>query len=261
MPARAYVPTAATVTHPTGGIPLPSAQAVLARAREDPRAVLLEGVHALKHAVRFGARVRLVVTPRPDELASLLEELAPNVAVRLPVTPRAVDEGVWEALTAGGLPSPCLAVADRPDTGAADALAAPGRVLLLEAPNHLGNLGAAVRVAAAAGLGGVLVLDADPWHPRALRGGAGLQFALPVARVGALPATDRPLVALDPGGEELEPSGLPRDAVLAFGTERRGLSTALLDRADSRVAIPMTPGVSSLNLATAVAVVAYTGCR
>lgn len=261
MPARAYVPTGTTVTHPTGGIPLPSPQAALARARADPGAVLLEGVHALKHAVRFGARVRLVVTPRPDELASLLDELAPDVATRLPVTPRRVDAGVWEAVTAGRLPSPCLAVADRPDTGAVDVVGAPGRVLLLEAPSHLGNLGAAVRVAAAAGLGGVLVLDADPWHPRALRGGAGLQFALPVARVGQLPETDRPLVALDPAGDALEPSRLPHDAVLAFGTERRGLGAELLGRADSRVAIPMTPGVSSLNLATAVAVVAYTGCR
>ncbi|MGK7311739.1 MAG: TrmH family RNA methyltransferase, partial [Candidatus Longimicrobiales bacterium M2_2A_002] len=34
---------------------------------------------------------------------------------------------------------------------------------------------------------------------------------------------------------------------------------ALLDRADRRVAIPMRPGVSSLNLATAVAVTLYTG--
>ncbi len=48
-----------------------------------------------------------------------------------------------------------------------------------------------------------------------------------------------------------------RGRVLAFGTERGGLSPALLARADRRVRIPMRPGVSSLNLATAVAVVLY----
>jgi tRNA G18 (ribose-2'-O)-methylase SpoU len=45
--------------------------------------------------------------------------------------------------------------------------------------------------------------------------------------------------------------------VLAFGTERHGLTSELLRRADARVAIPMRAGVSSLNLATSVAVVLF----
>ncbi len=50
---------------------------------------------------------------------------------------------------------------------------------------------------------------------------------------------------------------MPGDAVLAFGTERHGLTDALLARADLRVRIPMRAGVSSLNLATSVAAVLY----
>jgi TrmH family RNA methyltransferase len=64
---------------------------------------------------------------------------------------------------------------------------------------------------------------------------------------------DRPLLALDPDGEPLDPAGVPDRAVLAFGTERQGLTDALLAQADARVALPMAPGVSSMNLATAVA--------
>ncbi len=45
--------------------------------------------------------------------------------------------------------------------------------------------------------------------------------------------------------------------MLAFGTERHGISGELLERADARVAIPMREGVSSLNLATSVAVVLF----
>jgi tRNA G18 (ribose-2'-O)-methylase SpoU len=45
--------------------------------------------------------------------------------------------------------------------------------------------------------------------------------------------------------------------VLAFGSERRGLSAALAERADARVSIPMRAGVSSLNLATSVAAVLF----
>ena len=62
---------------------------------------------------------------------------------------------------------------------------------------------------------------------------------------------------MDLGGEPLSDFQLPDRALLAFGTERQGLTRELLDSADNRVSIPMENGVSSLNLATSVAVVLY----
>ena len=122
----------------------------------------------------------------------------------------------------------------------------------------MGNMGACVRVAAAASAAALLTTgENDPWHPDALRGAAGLHFALPVAGVPRLPATDRPLVAIDPEGDDLRPADLPDGAILAFGTERHGLTEELLGRADARLGIPMRAGVSSLNLATAVAAVLF----
>jgi TrmH family RNA methyltransferase len=47
------------------------------------------------------------------------------------------------------------------------------------------------------------------------------------------------------------------DAALVVGSERSGVGTALRGRADAVVRLPMTPGVSSLNLATAAAAVLY----
>jgi RNA methyltransferase, TrmH family len=213
----------------------------------DPELVRLEGFHALKHARRFGAEVVAEVTADPERLARLAAELAPDLDLESVVT---VPPG---ALGPRPHPTRVLAVARRPPFDPAGL--GPGRVVLLERPRHLGNVGAVVRVAAAAGAAGVLTTgDRDPWDPAALRGSAGLHFALPVGRVERPPA-DRPLVALDPAGERLGP--LPDDAVLAFGSERDGLSSELLARADLRVAIPMRAGVSSLNLATAAAVALY----
>jgi TrmH family RNA methyltransferase len=138
----------------------------------------------------------------------------------------------------------------------AGARAAP--IVLLEDPRAMGNMGACVRVAAAAEAAAVLSTgENDPWHPDALRGAAGLHFALPVAAVTSLPETDRPLIAIDPDGEDLRPADIPAGAILAFGTERHGLTAELLDRADARLGIPMRAGVSSLNLATAVAAVLF----
>jgi TrmH family RNA methyltransferase len=115
-----------------------------------------------------------------------------------------------------------------------------------------------VRVAAAADAAAVLTIGSnDPWHPEALRGAAGLHFALPVARIDALPDGGRSLIAIDPEGERLGESRLDPRAILAFGTERYGLSENLLERADARLAIPMREGVSSLNLATTVSAVLF----
>jgi RNA methyltransferase, TrmH family len=219
----------------------------LAAARDDPGLVTLEGFHALKHALRFGAKLVAAATADPGGLARLAAELAPELDLgRVRTVPAA-------ALGPRPHPTRVLAIARRPPLDAA--ALGPGRVVLLEDPRHLGNVGAVVRVAAAAGAAGVLTTgERDPWDPAALRGSAGLHFALPVGRVPGPPA-GRTLVALDPAGEPLD--RLPADALLAFGSERHGLSERLRARADLRLAIPMRAGVSSLNLATAAAVALY----
>jgi TrmH family RNA methyltransferase len=222
----------------------------VARARRDPSLAVLEGFHAVKHALRFGGELLGAWTADAGEIDALRARLAPDLALAPAVV--AHDE-----LAAVVPRAQLVAVARRPPQPDPDGLlAAPGPapVVLLEDPRHLGNLGACVRVAAAAGAAGVLTTGRqDPWHPDALRGAAGLHFALPVVRSRIVRTGDRPLVALDPDGDPLDPAAVPPRAVLAFGTERDGLSDALLARADARLALPMRPGVSSLNLATAVA--------
>lgn len=232
----------------------------LTDARRDRTVAVLEGVHALKHALRFGATVTTALTPDRDAAVALLRDLAPDVVDAATALLVEVDAETWEALAPRGLPSPALSLATRPQLDPATVLRdRPDRpVVLLEDPTHLGNVGAVVRVAAAADAAAVLTTGrSDPWHPSALRGGAGLQLAVPTLQVDALPPTDRPVVVLDPGGVPLAPGVVPAGAVLAFGTERGGLSPALRDRAELAVGIPMRGGVSSLNLATSVAVTLY----
>lgn len=157
-----------------------------------------------------------------------------------------------------------MALATRPRIPVAEFLSdpSPRPVVLLEEPTHLGNLGAAVRVAAAAGAAGLIATgEHDPWHPAALRGSAGLHFALPVGHAEGPPNSlqGRTLVAIDPEGEPIDTVRIPERPLLAFGSERRGLTDETLERAGLRVRIPMRAGVSSLNLATSVAVVLYAG--
>jgi RNA methyltransferase, TrmH family len=233
------------------------------RARRDRSLAVLEGFHPLKHALRFGANVIEVACADPRELDRLAELLAPDLALRLRALARHVEPAVFEQLAPLAPATGVIALAERPAIEPRDVLADPRALplVLLEDPRDLGNMGACVRVAAAADVGGVLTTGThDPWHPDALRGAAGLHFALPVSRLQTLKElerTDRPVLAVDPGGEPLDPLALPPRAILAFGTERYGLSRELSARADGSVSIPMRPGVSSLNLATSVAAILF----
>lgn len=229
-------------------------------ARKDRELVILQGFHALKHALRFGAEVEAVACADHAEMTELACGLAPEIAEemvsRAVVLPGEAFKRLGPYVPHTGVVSIARRTLADPSQMLSDGTPAP--LVLLEDPRHFGNLGAVIRVAAASCAAGVLTTGRqDPWDPVAVRGSAGLHFALPVARVQELPATDRPLLALDPDGGDLRPQEIPERALLAFGTERDGLSDRLLARADARLRLPMREGVSSLNLATSVAAVLY----
>ncbi|MGW1531373.1 TrmH family RNA methyltransferase [Streptomyces aureus] len=224
--------------------------------------VLLDGFHALKHAVRFGARVPVAVTTGRAAVLELAEELAPDVRGTLDELLTEVPETVFASLVTRPHPTSVAALAVRPSRAAnLETLARAPRtapVVVLEDPRNLGNAGAVIRLAAGFGATGVVTTGTlDPWHPTVVRGGAGLHFATAVERltVDELPAG--PLFALDPEGEDIRGTKLPDDALLAFGSERSGLSAELRSRADHLVSLPMRPQVSSYNLATSVAMTLF----
>ena len=253
----------------------PALKGIFRDARRNPELAVLEGLHALKHALRFGAQVERVAITAPDEVRRLAQKLAPDVLERILAGAQVLSPELFASLAPQAPSTGVIAIARRPrlDVEALLAQERPAPIVLLERPRDLGNLGACVRVAAAADIAGVLTTGAhDPWDPAALRGSAGLHYALPVARLSEsvllaqdappdghalMPLGGRPLVAIDPDGMDLRPAELPPRAVLAFGSERHGLSEALLARADALVRLPMRESVSSLNLATSVAALLY----
>lgn len=209
--------------------------------------VALEGFHAVKHALRFAPDLvrEISVTSLSDALA-LCDQLAPDVSELLAALAR---ESRVEH------PTGVTGIADRPFEDRTVLTSRRTPMVVLDHPRHPGNAGATIRVAAAAGASGVAVLGAlDPWHPAVLRGSAGLHYALPVLSC-ALEQIRGTVFALDADGTPV--GEIPDDAVLVVGSERSGVFADVRERADAVVALPMTPGVSSLNLATAVSAVLY----
>jgi TrmH family RNA methyltransferase len=231
-------------------------------ARASDELVVLEGFHPLKHALRFGAHLETILVHDLAQLSRLVEGHAPELAAEIFARTQQISRKDFKRLGPYEPHTGVVSIARKVDYDVSAPLASrrSAPVVLLDDPRHRGNFGAVIRVAAAAQAAGVLSTGPqDPWHPVVVRGAAGLHFALPVARLESVAqlACDRPLLAFDPAGARFDPLRVPPRSVLAFGSERRGISQALSARADARLSLPMRRGVSSLNLATAVSAVLY----
>lgn len=200
----------------------------------------------------------MAVAEDPAAVLTLAGELAPDVSGALEGLLYGLSGDRLRALVPRPHPTGVAALAVRGGTERLSAERRTAPLVVLDNPRHLGNIGAVVRVSAGAGAAGVLTTGSvDPWHPQVVRASAGLHFATAVQHrdPDGLPAG--PLFALDPEGADIRGTELPDDALIAFGSERHGLSGELRKRADHLVALPMRPQVSSYNLATSVAMTLY----
>lgn len=227
-----------------------------------PDVVLIDGFHALKHALRFGADVRLAYASDKSSVRALSEQLADDLTDLMQERVVEVPGQVLRELVPRVHPTAVAALAVRPSVRAnLDALARLPRrapVVVLDSPRNLGNIGAVIRLAAGFGATGVITTgDIDPWHPNVVRGSAGLHFATAVERRDLSELPSGPLYVLDADGEDIRSVRIPDDALLAFGSERHGISPEFRDRATRVVAIPMKAHVSSFNLATSVAMTLF----
>jgi tRNA G18 (ribose-2'-O)-methylase SpoU len=135
---------------------------------------------------------------------------------------------------------------------------------VLENVNNPNNLGVIMRNAAGLGIDAVL-LDptcGDPLYRRAVRASMGQVFALPHARMAALPQGLEQLheagvttIALTPSGEiELRDMDRPDKVAIVLGAEGPGLTAEAMHAANHRVRIGMRNDVDSLNVANAAAI-------
>ncbi|SDV47458.1 TrmH family RNA methyltransferase [Chitinasiproducens palmae] len=137
-----------------------------------------------------------------------------------------------------------------------------GDVVVLDAVQDAGNVGAILRTAAAAGVRRVLLTPgcAYPWSSKVLRAGMGAHFALtelvettPEAIVAGLAGAAITVTTLQ-SSKPLHEVDLRPPLAWIFGNEGAGVSPFWRDKASLNLFIPQTDGVESLNVAAAAAV-------
>lgn len=213
---------------------------------------------------RFSIESLLLAENRLEGLSDVLTALSPEVPVYQ------ASRAVMDAIVGFPIHRGILALARRPPLPPVGDLLAgmPERALvvgLVGLSNH-DNVGGIFRNAAAFGAQTVLIdrETCDPLYRKAIRVSAGGALVVPFTRVTdgdemvrCLQAASFDVISLSPSGREplsrLRPS--PRTALL-LGAEGPGLPLELLARTRS-VAIPMSGGFDSLNVATTSGIVLH----
>jgi RNA methyltransferase, TrmH family len=241
-----------------------------AATREDEAMMLLDGPHLVEEALVSGVALDTVAFAE-RHLPGRFDTLAAQVATR-GVRAVVVTDQVLAAMSPVQQPSGVVAIGRRHPASLEEVLARhPQLIVLLADIQDPGNVGAIIRAAEACGATGVVPGEttADPLSWKALRGGMGSTFRLPVAGRQPLEAVARRtaaagirlLAAVPRGGTPLPECDLQRPSAVLLGGEGAGLPAGLVRLADARVTIPMRPPVESLNVAIAAALLLYEASR
>ena len=174
---------------------------------------------------------------------------------------------VFEKMSQRENPDGWLAVFPIPQISLEDLKLGPSPLIIIaEAIEKPGNLGAILRTADAARVDAVLVCDphVDAYSPNVVRASRGTVFTVPVVETKSAQALvylqqhGIPVLAATPSAEvEYTRLDLRGPLAVAVGTEDQGLSTLWMDHADTRVKIPMMGKVNSLNVSIATALIVY----
>lgn len=142
----------------------------------------------------------------------------------------------------------------------------PATILLLESIRNIDNIGMLFRVAAAFGVDGVILSPDchDPLYRKSLRVSIGHALSIPfarstaweadLARLGSEHGIDLVGASIEGDATDADPPRRRPRVGLAMGSEFDGLSGTTATACDRLVRIRMAPGVDSLNVSVAAAV-------
>jgi TrmH family RNA methyltransferase len=228
-----------------------------ARERRSEGQTLLDGVHLIESYIQAFGEPTMVIIPEGQssvEATGLIQALEHVSTMMLPTL-------MFAELTPVAKATGILALVKIPQLSPPEA---SSFVLMLEDIQDPGNLGSLLRTAAAAGVEVVYLSSSctDAWSPKALRGGQGAQFVLPIVEranlIAELESFNGNSYATTMHGESLYAQQLAQATAFVIGNEGAGLRKQTVAAATKCITIPMAEGkfgsVESLNAGAAAAI-------
>lgn len=232
-----------------------------ARARREAQMTLLDGEHLLTAYLDAGGLPHTLVRAASFDARRLASFAARCSQARAIVLSDALFAELAPVATPTGVLAEAAWFAPAPATTTPLAI-------VLEDIQDPGNLGSMLRTAAAAGATLAVLSKGchDPWSPKALRGGQGAQFVLPIERGVDVPAwcaqfKGQSLALALAEDRSVFSSDLTGPLALIVGNEGAGLSDDVRAAATATVQIPMPGKMESLNASAALAIAVFEAVR
>jgi TrmH family RNA methyltransferase len=235
------------------------------KARERQALFVAEGVRSVEELLRSPLVVRGVLTapqladaPRGQ---ALLDAIGGSTIERV-----SVKEAEFRSAAETDSPQGVLAIAEIPERSLALlAGVSPLRLLILDAVQDPGNVGTILRSAAALGVDATVALPGtvDLWNAKVVRSAMGAHFHSMAFHstgddlFGFLEEEAVSLWVAEAGGQSVDSVHPPARLALAVGNEGSGLSSSVRERSAAAISVPLSPGVESLNVAVAAAILLY----
>lgn len=239
-----------------------------ARGRKEQNLFLIEGAREISLAMAGGyAFDSLYICPSLNHSSSLdLHDLSlPAHAIF------EVSETVFEKIAYRESSDGLLAVAKPKSHRLEDLkLKANPFIIVLEAVEKPGNLGAILRTADAAQADAIIVCDpaSDLYNPNVVRSSIGCLFTVPVAISSNQEALDflhqkeiKSFAAELTAAQWYQDTDFRLSSAIIMGTEADGLTSFWLNNADARIKIPMRGAIDSLNVSVSTAVLTFEAMR
>ncbi|MBG0782500.1 MAG: RNA methyltransferase [Bacteroidales bacterium] len=230
--------------------------------RRKTNRILIEGRREIERAIAFNVII---------ETLYYCPDLCPDIPKWLTKNRIAVSKEVFEKIAYRSESDGLLAVSFPPETSLEKLqLSQNPLIIVLEAVEKPGNLGAILRTADAAGADAILVCDplTDIYNPNTIRSSLGCVFSVPVVACSSndaihwLKSKKIQIFAtyLEASINYLDASFTMPSAIVA-GTESTGLSKQWIDAADQNLIIPMHGITDSLNVSVSTAIVLFEALR
>ncbi|MEM1338136.1 MAG: RNA methyltransferase [Bacteroidota bacterium] len=182
-----------------------------------------------------------------------------------------VSKTVYERIAHRGSTEGVLAIAKAKEHGIQQLqLKENPLILVAEAPEKPGNIGALLRTADAANLDAVCIANpkGDLYNPNIVRSSVGSIFTTPVAVAGSEEIIHflkqqqlKIYCAALSAAKDYIHCDFKGGAAIVVGTESQGLSEIWLEQSDQNIRIPMRGAIDSMNVSVSAAILIFEALR
>jgi RNA methyltransferase, TrmH family len=237
-----------------------------ARERKNQNVFTIEGLKELSLAVTAGYSFKSIFfCPEIISFEKVLD-MVKNESLLIPV-----DQSVFEKIAYRESTGGIIAIAEQRQHNLTDIrLSANPLLLIVEAVEKPGNLGALLRTADAAGIDAVIICDpqTDFYNPNVIRSSLGCVFTNQIASSTTLETiawlksnSIKIYCTYLKASEPYYVTDLKTPCAIVMGTEATGLSEEWVSSSDKNIIIPMQGEIDSMNVSTAAAVVIFEAKR